>query len=346
MRGCVKIGSRDLIAEFGASYYDYHGLSDGRRRESRRLLRLFAEAVAPRALTDATANDVQDHLNDRLKTCAPSTVRQDLNVIRPFFAWMWRTKLVDAERLMEVRELRPPRGASAHLPRPYKRTEIQQLWRDLDAKYPVWPGVGTAEQRAEMYLRRWQRGQSRWSRVQSHAKRTQLEAIIWLALGAGLRRIEIFTLSLDDMDPINDYIAVGGAAKNREGVSHPRAVPWCSDDVNLHVHRWLALRDELEPDHESPWLSLHQDHYLKAMRFRQFKMLMRQIGRGYEFHRLRHTFATEQLRSGQKLEKLQKIMGHHRITQTLLYTQILEGDVVKAAAKVESDFSRALRRAA
>lgn len=336
----------DVIADFGASYYVYNSLSEERRRTSQRVLRDLERAVAPRAITETTANDVRDYLEARHAHVAASTVRKDLNLIRPFFTWCWQRKLIDADRLMEVRELRSPRGSGQGLPRPYTRAEIQALYADLDAKYPVWPGAGTAPDRAELYLRRFLRGQSRWSRVQSHAKRVQLEAIIALALMAGLRRIEIFTLTLEDVDPLNDYIVVQGAAKNPQAKARPRPLPWTTPELKQAIEAWLQLRAILDPPHEGLWLSLHQDHYLKPMRFRQFKMLMRLLGRGYEFHRLRHTFATEQLRSGQKLEKLQKLMGHRRIEQTLMYTQIAEADVIKAAAKVESDFSRALRRAA
>lgn len=338
----------DTIADFAASYFDYHSISKSRRKDSMRVLRALERQVAPRTITDATARDVQRFLEAALRIHAPSTVRKYLNLIRPFFTWMWHEKLVDAERLLEVRELRPPRGSANHLPKPYKRTEIQQMWTDLEAQYPVaWHGGrGTDEQRAELFLQRWRRGHSRWSRVQPHFKRAQLEAIIWLALGAGLRKDEIFRLGVEDMHPDNAYIAVGGAAKNPDGESRQRPVPWCAPEVRTAVAHWIELRDLLDPPHDSAWLSLHQDHYLKPLRFRQFSVLLAGLGSGWRYHRLRHTFATEQLRSGQKIEKLQKILGHTRIEQTLKYTQILEGDVVKAAERVEAKFSTALRRAA
>lgn len=50
-------------------------------------------------------------------------------------------------------------------------------------------------------------------------------------------------------------------------------------------------------------------------------------------HLARHTFATYMLRNGVKVENLQKMMGHRRITQTLRYSKVL-------AESVHEDYDR------
>jgi len=173
-----------------------------------------------------------------------------------------------------------------------------------------------------------------------------MEAIIHLALYGALRRDEIFNVDLEEMHHDNAYLVVRSARKNPQGEPRVRAVPWMSESMRTAVESWLRLRELIAPAHSAPWLSLHQGHYQKPMRHRQFEMLLRNVGRGWEFHRMRHTAATEMLRHGMPLDKVSEILGHTRLEQTREYIKVLPDDVVRAAAKITADYDTALRRAA
>ena len=47
--------------------------------------------------------------------------------------------------------------------------------------------------------------------------------------------------------------------------------------------------------------------------------------KGYSLHSLRHTFATNMLNAGLRLEVLQKLLGHLNIDITLQYAKIADG---------------------
>ncbi|HKJ69515.1 MAG TPA: tyrosine-type recombinase/integrase [bacterium] len=47
----------------------------------------------------------------------------------------------------------------------------------------------------------------------------------------------------------------------------------------------------------------------------------------YHFHCIRHTFATEYLRNGRPVEKLQKILGHEDIKTTMKYVHLVAADL-------------------
>jgi len=151
----------DPIATFCGEYHAYHGISPARRTLQTRVLREFEASVAPRPLLEATAADLRAFAAALVGGgLHPNTVRKDLNAVRPFLTWAWERKLIDAERLLEFRAVKPPRGASRQgKPKPYKRDQIDRFWREFDAAYP-WARDGGHE-RGQMFVSRWERGLSR-----------------------------------------------------------------------------------------------------------------------------------------------------------------------------------------
>lgn len=333
----------DLIARFLREYADYDKISAERQQLAARLLREFADTVGGDLLA-AGGPELRAFAAAQVEAgLAPSTVGKNLKAIRPFYTWAWRAKLASAETLMEIRDVKPPRGSSSRRPRPYKQREVEYFWAELRGKYRWTQRPPHTREEAEKYLRRWRAGTSRWKRVQPYARRLQIEAIAVLALHGGLRREEIYRLQLDDMAPEGEYVVVRSAAKNEDAESLDRAVPWMSEYMRTAVREWLDFRETLTPGHDRPWLSLWtEQHHLKAMRFRAFEMVMHDIGRGWEFHRMRHTAATEWLRAGVELERVSRILGHRRIQQTLEYAELVHGDVVLSALRCQSKVGRAL----
>lgn len=60
----------------------------------------------------------------------------------------------------------------------------------------------------------------------------------------------------------------------------------------------------------------------------ELKKIMRllKINKKVSFHVARHTFATSFLRAGGQVEKLQLLLGHKTITQTMIYAHIVQSD--------------------
>ena len=55
-------------------------------------------------------------------------------------------------------------------------------------------------------------------------------------------------------------------------------------------------------------------------------MTLLKIHKNVTFHVARHTFATSFLRAGGKVEKLQRLLGHTDIKQTMIYAHIVQSD--------------------
>lgn len=188
-------------------------------------------------------------------------------------------------------------------------------------------------------LRRWQTGRLRWRSMAAHAKRVQIEAIITLALEMGLRRNEIYSLSLNDLHYDNEFVVVEGKG------GKPREVPF-STPAREAVRQWIELRHMLfAPSHDRPWLALHRSggrDPWQPMNRTAMKDLLGKVGHGWELHRLRHTCATERLRAGMPLEAVSRLLGHSSLSQTLAYAQIARPDLLKHIDKTQGAFTDAV----
>jgi site-specific recombinase XerD len=333
----------DVIVRFEKEYQGYHGITPERARQQVKLLREF-ELHMGKALLDADAGDLQGFAGHLVASgLHVNTVRKKLNMVRPFASWAYAVNLIDADRYMKLRTVKNPRGSTGNsLPNPYTRTEIQEFWRQLDATMPKLPEKG----RGSQALTRWLTGVGPWGRVWRHAMRIQIDAMVRLALDMGLRRSEIFGLSVDDLHYDNEYLVVRGKADPNTGQPKIREIPF-TETARAAVKEWVEFRSLLRPGHNRPWLTCWADRFNQPMRERRFHSLLQdRVGPQWRWHRFRHTCGTEWLRAGMALEKVQRLLGHATLQQTLGYAEIARGDLSTAMARGEASFEEAVGRAA
>lgn len=349
----------EIIEKFAESYFPANNISQKRRVQVRRCLAEFEATLDGRGLLEATALDLERFLSLRLQSLAPTTVRKEQYQIRPFYTWARRHGLVEVEQYRQITDLPGPRGGNHHVPKPYTRDELRHLWALLDRRFPYTD---------RHWVDRWMAGKSPWKRVRRHAERLQYEALIASALYGGLRYGEVLRLTLDDLEP-NHGSLPARARKNREGVWVERKVP-IIEPMREAYDAWYEFRTALNEgvgdtpgpmvaEPECPWIRLH------FVDFGWFLMQGRRQGAGdkhlsrigttglkgeptgslkWGMHRLRHTCATEMLRSGYKIQIVRKIMGHASIEQTLKYAELIDTDVMAESDRVGGRFAAAIAR--
>lgn len=336
----------DLIGEWCAYHHNLHDISRGRRTTQLRVLRALETTLAgPVASVDA--RDLERYMHQMIREgYHPHTVMRDLAMIRPFLRFLWRERMIDAERWLRLQDVHPPRGAYDGQPRPYGPQELRQFWLELEERYP-WtrdrdPHLRTPA-RGEHWVKRWAEGRSAWRRVYPYARRLQVEAVAALALYGGLRRNEIYFLPIEAMHYQNETIRVR-SRKGAKGHVRTREVP-ITAAMRLAIGNWLEFREQvIAPGHDFPWLCLWAPvGVTKEMSHTQFVELLSMMGRGWEYHRLRHTFATVSYEAGMPIEILQKTLGHAKIQQTLVYARISTDRILAASRATEEDFLRAVR---
>lgn len=323
----------DNIAEFERTYFVLNSITAERRVRSVANLRMF-ELWLTHTVEAATGGELEGWLASLMESgLKASTVAWRLKMVRPYLRWLWQREIITAEHWMRLREVKSPRGASHCAPRPYKKKELLKLYAELDARWPY---------RTDKAVQRWRKGTMQYTRISKHVMRLQLDVIIELALVCGLRQVEIYNLSLDDLHFDNKYITVHGKRFDQ----HPkvRDVPY-PDSLRALVRRWYRVRGYIGPDTSCIWISATGRTPFLGMRRDRFARILNSFGR-WELHRLRHTSATERLRAGQPLEQVQRILGHATLQQTLAYAQLLAKDLHKGSEKIDAEFQRNIGRAA
>lgn len=324
----------DVLQRFQTEYQEYNGMSQGRRSEQLVVLRSFSD-YAGVPLLDATPDHLRAFLADQIASgLHPNTVARKNKMIRPFYQWAFDVELIDGDRLMRMRGVPHPAGSGGSSPRPYSAKELDRFRAELNARWPMadpkwWP--------------RYRRGTSRYKRVASEVMRLQIEAIIALALHGGLRRREIYNLSIEDMHPQNAYIVVRQRARVANGKDKMREVPY-TEAARAKVQRWLDLRAEIVGDlHDFPWIvavsNVAEGVWRNPMGFDRFGELLTTVG-DWQLHRFRHTSATAWLRAGVSLELVSRYLGHATIQQTLAYAELVRDDIQVAVERNEGRFTR------
>ncbi len=116
-------------------------------------------------------------------------------------------------------------------------------------------------------------------------------------------------------------------------------VVYLSDDARIAVEKWLGERD---PGAEY----LFCGHGRRKMSYggarEIFRRYLKKAGlmhKNYTIHRLRHTFASELLNAGMRLECLQNLLGHTSVEVTRRYARLTdktrEEEYFKAMERIE-----------
>lgn len=155
-------------------------------------------------------------------------------------------------------------------------------------------------------------------------------ALIMLLLRTGMRIGELLEVKVADIVLHDQKILLYVGAKNYEG----REV-YYSADAEQALKQWLRIRDKTRrylfygrSDKPLTYVSAWN-----AMR----KTLERAdlLDKGYSPHSLRHTFATDMINGGMRVEVLQQILGHQNIEMTLRYARLSD-------KRREEDYYRAM----
>ena len=159
-------------------------------------------------------------------------------------------------------------------------------------------------------------------------------AMILVLLRTGMRIGELLATKVIDIDLKGKKIMIFEAQKNRVG-----RVVYLSDDAKRALKVWLKKRD---PKREFLFYSRARDSLCYETARTMFKNYLDKAHlshRDYTLHCLRHTFASELLNAGMRLECLQQLLGHENIEMTRRYARLTDNtrreEYFNAMSKIE-----------
>ena len=144
-------------------------------------------------------------------------------------------------------------------------------------------------------------------------------ALILLLLRTGIRIGEALGLRLNDLDIKDRKVHLFEGEKNSMG-----RVVYLSDDALFAIKLWLRRRDK---NKEFIFYGQGNGHICYSTSRGLFVKYLKKAGldqKAYTVHCLRHTFASELLNAGMRLECLQQLLGHQDIEVTRRYARLTD----------------------
>ena len=144
-------------------------------------------------------------------------------------------------------------------------------------------------------------------------------AMITVLLRTGMRIGELLGTKVKDLHLKERRIDIYEGEKNRTG-----RVVYLSDDAVVVLKAWLKIRDV---DHEFLFYAQGSKTMSYSTAHLIFERYLTKAGlthKGYSLHALRHTFASELLNAGMRIECLQPLMGHTSLDVTRRYARLTD----------------------
>lgn len=144
-------------------------------------------------------------------------------------------------------------------------------------------------------------------------------ALILLLLRTGMRIGELLKVKVQDIIFREQKVLIYQGEKNYQG-----RVVYYSKDADKALQRWLIQRTN-----NSDYLFANQHGkpicYTTTHRIMKNVLQRAQLeGKKYSLHSLRHTFATDMLNAGMRIEVLQQLLGHQEIGVTMRYAKLAD----------------------
>jgi site-specific recombinase XerD len=136
-------------------------------------------------------------------------------------------------------------------------------------------------------------------------------------LRTGMRIGELLSTKVSDIHIRERTITIFEGRKNRRG-----RVVYLSPDALSALKAWLKRRDSKAAFVFHAQNRTRMSYTTARMMFEKYLKTAGLLGKGYSLHCLRHTFASELLNAGMRLEHLQELLGHDSIEVTRRYGRL------------------------
>lgn len=155
-----------------------------------------------------------------------------------------------------------------------------------------------------------------------------LRPIVRLALVTGMRRSELLNLRWEHVDRHTQWLLVSESKSKKQ-----RGIP-------LNDEAMLALREATSYRHiamKSPYVFCNKGGEPYAKVTRSFETALRKAGladRGFTFHALRHSFASDLVNRGESVYVVAELLGHSDVRMVSRYAHLTQDTKRRAVEKL------------
>jgi site-specific recombinase XerD len=152
------------------------------------------------------------------------------------------------------------------------------------------------------------------------------ELMLAVLYGWGLRLHEACALNMQDMDLRRDFVT----AINKGGGT--KSLPYI-EEIKKSFQRWVRWRNTKACVDDALFVNTDGSRMNPDQMRKVLVTLAGSAGVAVNPHRLRDTAATNMLDQGMSVERVQRILGHKNIAQTLAYTEVRDKTLAEEHSK-------------
>ncbi|WP_028550303.1 tyrosine-type recombinase/integrase [Paenibacillus sp. UNC451MF] len=257
--------------------------------------RQFLESIAPKAITEIESIDIMRFLTKvRQRGAGDSTRNRYLSSVRTFYNALVEHRYVSNNPALHIKKSRIEKEK---MPSYLEENLLSLFIESIEGKYQI--------RNVAMFL---------------------------LMSYAGLRVSELSKMNISDFKKSTNVLEVNGKGRKWRTIPLPEQLVYILN---------LALEERIQPkkDTEQAFfisqfgrrITIRMIQKIAEANFSVLKKKYSELqGKALSSHKLRHTFATQQVIAGTDIRTLQELLGHSSIQTTQIYTHV--GDKQKQEA--------------
>lgn len=272
-----------------------------------------------RELRNVSAFDIERFKARRKKDgIAPATVNRDLDRIRKVYSCAVEWDFVSEHPLRKVKRFKVDNERVRYL-EPGEEKRLRKALADREAERRA-----SRDRHNAWHAQRGSEGHAQWS---NDAYTDHLMPLVLAALNTGLRRGELFALDWRSVNlPLRILTVEAGNAKSGK----TRHVP-LNDEAQDVLTRWRRQgngKGLVFPGAGGARMTNVNKSWAGLTTAAEMP--------DFNFHDLRHTFASRLVMAGVDLNTVRELLGHADIKMTLRYSHLAPGKLADAVAKLEA----------
>lgn len=258
-----------------------------------------------RQLSSITAFEIERWRAEKIKDeMKPATVNSYVNPLKGAMSRAVEWGLIESHDLNKVKALKVDNSRVRYLDKKEEKA-LRETMRVRDKRIK--------DERENGNLYRQQRNYPLLPELRGNDFADHLEPMVLIAMNTGMRRGEIFSLSWDSVDLVNDVVTI--KAENAKS-GKTRHIPLNREAKDTLLGWQVDTKEqgfifEGEPgkaitDIKKAWNNLLEEAKIKE----------------FNFHDLRHHFASKLVMAGVDLNTVRELLGHANLNMTIRYAHL------------------------